>query len=191
MNVKKFSILTAVVVGVMLIITIVLGCVPINVPVSPTPDQIVVYNMTSTGITYDKDQRPSKYEKLCKLYKNTTKLSIFDYMLKGQAVTKMPSQDINNTLGNWTDDNKKNYVCIEVIFKETQNVVVEIDGDTKAIKFTSLIMKVEKTFSCHQVAVYFSTSTGSYHSYQTSPILIYAKQNKLFKYIRTLNDSAE
>lgn len=187
MSIKKFSILTSIVVGIMLVVTIVLSCITVNVPVSAVPDQFIVYNETAAGTTYD-SHRPTKYEQLCKLYKKMTKLSIFDYMVKGHSLVKKPTQDLDNDKGNWTDNNKSNYVCLEMLFDEEQVVVVEIDGDTKAIRFNSLIMKVEKSTLSHDVAIYFSTSTSSYRSYQANPIVVHANQNKLYKYIKSLAD---
>ena len=70
-------------------------------------------------------------------------------------------------------------------------MVVNIDGNTKVVEFTGLIMKVGKSRLGKEVALYFSTSTSDSKNYSKSPILITMDQNKLYNFIDDIAVSEE
>ena len=115
-----------------------------------------------------------------------TNLSIFDYMEKGISLKAKPSQDYDNKFLPYKNLNKEEGFFLEMQYENTQTIVVEIDGDTKVVEFTGLMMQVENSARASEVALYFSTSTGSSKSYKDNPIIIVAKQRNLYRYLNTL-----
>ncbi len=189
MTLKKFGIFTCIIVGIIVVLTVVLGCIKVNCGLDlADPDSIIVYANTSVGLEYSSDTTPSKYKKLNNLKNEMTNLSIMDYMFSGRSLSEKPSQDIDNNYSKWVETNKTNGYCVELIYNDKQTVIVTIDGDTKVIEFYALIMTVEKSTLGHEVALYFSTTEGTSKSYQTNPILITAKQNKLLSYIKEITE---
>lgn len=186
MSVKKFSIITSVIVGLMVVMVIVLSCIKVNVGIALVPDKINVYNHTSSAVVSTEELTPTRYQKLLKLYNSMTNLSIADYMFRGKSVQEMPSQDVDNKYSTFSESSKQEEVCIELIFNEKQSLIVSIDGNTKRVEFYALIMTVKKSTLSREVAVYFSGSTGETKYYSNSPILINAKQNALYKYASTI-----
>lgn len=189
MSLKKFSIFTAIIVSILVVLTVVLSCIKVDSGLKIEPDKIIVYLKDSAGVTcYDdsvNQRNKTHFAELKKRYKNMTKLSIMDYMLRGKAVDVTPSQDLDDKYDVWSYSNKSNFYCLELIFKEKQSVVVKIGEDTKVVDFYALIMKVEKSSLSHEVALYFS-STSDYDaskSYSSSPILVNANQNSIYKYL--------
>ena len=189
MTLKRFSIIAAVIAGIIISLTIVLSCVKVNGNISGSPDKVIVYMEDTAGVTcYDNasnQRNKAHYQELVKRYKSMTNLSIMDYMLRGKAVNTDPSQDLRDKYDTWSYSNKSNYYCLELIYKNKQSVVVNVEGSTKVIEYYSLIMKVEKSTLSHEVAVYFSTTEDydASKTYSASPILINANQNALYSYM--------
>lgn len=187
MTIKKFSILTLIIVAMVLITTIVLGCVKIDNGLSVSePDKIIIYKESTTGLELSMDKRPGDFKKVYNLYKDMTDLSIVNHLVNGRGINGQPSQDIDGSEGTWKETYKTSGYCIELIFDEEQSVVVNIDGKTKVIEFYGVIMQVTKNSLGEETAIYFSTSTGSSKSYSSNPILVGAKQNNLYKFIKNL-----
>lgn len=188
MTIKKFSIFTSIIVAIVLITTIVLSCVKVDNGLAVAePSKIVVYKESSTGLELSMDKRPKDFKKANNYYEEMTNLSIIDHMLNGRKIKDMPGQDVDGDKGTWKESYKTSGYCIELIFDEEQSIVVNCDGDTKIIEFYGLIMQVKKTTLGEETAIYFSTSTGSSKSYSGKPILVASKQNKLYKFINSLN----
>ena len=96
MNLKRFSIISAIIVGLVLVATIVLSCVKIDNPLQiATADKITVYSQTSAGVDFSMKDTPAKYKRLVKEIENMTKLTIFDCMLKDYDLKREPSQDVD------------------------------------------------------------------------------------------------
>lgn len=194
MSLKKFSIFTAIIVSVLVVLTIVLSCIKVDGGLNVTPDKIIVYLENSSGITcYDdsgNQRNKAHYAELLKRYNQMTKLSIMDYMLRGEIIDKNPSQDLDDKYDSWSYANKSNYYCMELIFREKQSVVIKYNGDSKVVDFYGLIMKVEKSTLSHKVALYFSTTSDydTSKSYTSNPILINANQNSLYKYLTKMTE---
>jgi len=187
MNLKRFSIIASVIIGLIIATIITLSCIKVDSGLDiDNPSKIIVYAKNSVGVQYSMEETPSKYKKAKKCYEDMTNLSIFDYMVTGKSLKQKPSQDINQKYETWKESNKNTFYCVELIFKEKQSVIVTIDGKTKVVEFYALIMKVDKTTTSEEVAMYFSTSEGTSKSYSTSPILINAKQNKLYDLAKSL-----
>ncbi|MBQ3158219.1 MAG: hypothetical protein IJB98_00830 [Clostridia bacterium] len=188
MTIKKFSIFTSIIVAIVLITSIVLSCVKVDNGLDiASPDKILIYKETSTALELTIEKRPGDYKKVKKLYNDMTNLSIMDRMLNSRGIKDMPGQDIDNINGTWKDSYKTTGYCIELIFDEQQSVVVSVDGNTKVLEFYGLIMRVTKTVLGEETAIYYSSSTGSSKSYNSNPILVATKQNKLYKFIDNLD----
>ena len=181
MNLKKFSIISSIIIGILIVTLVTLSLIRVdNGMTLDEPSKIIFYPKTTAGVHYTKEETPSKFNQAKKLYEEMTNLSVLDYMLAGKSLKQDPSQDVNQLYKTWTESNKTNSLCMELIFEEKQSVVINVDGNTKVVEFYGLIMMLEKTALGHEVAMYFSTSTGTSKSYSTSPILIHAKQTKLY-----------
>lgn len=188
MTLKKFGIFTGIIAAIIVITTIVLSCIRVDCGLGLTPDKIIVYSESSVGVEYTEETTPSRYNKLNSLLNSSTNLSIIDYMFRGVSLNSKPSQDIDNEYSRWSENNKSNGYCVELIFNDKQTVIVSIDGDTKVVEFYGLIFMVEDSIASREVAIYFSTSEGSSKSYTTNPMLLNAKQNKLLSYLIEINE---
>lgn len=190
MNFKKFAIIASVFISVIIITMVVLACIPVNFELGVDEPKYFKYyvNSSTDGGEKSSEESPKIYNNLNKLFKKSTKLSVFDYMTKGLSLKAKPTQDTEKKFSPYTTNMKEKNVCLEVVFENKQTVVVEIDGDTKVIEFYSLFMILNESSRAHEVALYFSTSTGSYKDYSSStePIVIVAKTNKLFDYVSSL-----
>ena len=189
MNLKRFSIISAIIVGLVLVATIVLSCVKIDNPLQiATADKITVYSQTSAGVDFSMKDTPAKYKRLVKEVENMTKLTIFDCMLKDYDLKREPSQDVDKKYP--TFDKSKTTTekyCVELVFDEEQEMKVVVDQDTKVIKFTALIFALSSENSGQELALYYSTTgvNEDYKTYTTQPILIKAKTNKILEYIKS------
>ena len=187
MNLKRFGIIASIIIVLIIATTIVLGCVKVNNGLDlDQPSKIVIYNKSSVGVEYTSETTPSKYNKVKEMYEEMTSLSVFDYMLNGISLNQQASQDLSQDYATWKESNKSNNYCLELIFSEKQSVVVSINGNTKVVEFYALIMTIEESSHGKETALYFSTSSGTSKSYSTSPILVTAKQSKLYDYISNL-----
>lgn len=194
MNLKRFTIISSIIMTLILATIITLSCIKVDNGLKiDNPSMIRIYANSSVPVEYSQEATPSKYKKALKVYNETTKLSIMDYMIAGRSLKIKPSQDIKEPpkYESWKEANKSNYFCFELIFDETQSVVVNIDGNTKVVEFTGLIMKVGKSRLGKEVALYFSTSTSDSKNYSKSPILITMDQNKLYNFIDDIAVSEE
>ena len=189
MNLKRFSIISAIIVGLVLVATIVLSCVKIDNPLQiATADKITVYSQTSAGVDFSMKDTPAKYKRLVKEVENMTKLTIFDCMLKDYDLKREPSQDVDKKYP--TFDKSKTTTekyCVELVFDEEQEMKVVVDQDTKVIKFTALIFALSSENGGQELALYYSTTgvNEDYKTYTTQPILIKAKTNKILEYIKS------
>ena len=186
MNFKKFAIVACSFIIVILATMITLGCVKVNSKLDiDEPKTFIYYDNSTVGIKKSSDE-PKIYNNLKKYVSEMTDLSIFDYMAKGISLKAKPSQDYDNQY-KYSYNMKEKGICLEMQFEKTQSIVVEIDGNTKVVEFTGLIMAVKNSAQAQEVALFFSTSSGDSKSYkEENPILIVAKQNKLYKYISSL-----
>ena len=197
MTLKRFSIFTAIIAGIIIVLTVVLSCIKVDSGLGLTPDKIIVYLEDSAGTTcYNNasDQRNQKhFDEIVKRYKKMTKLSLMDYMLHGNVVDTVPGQDYDGEYDSWSYSNRQDNYCLELIFKDKQSVVVKIDGDTKVVDFYGLIMVVKKSNLSHLVAMYFSTNEDydTSKSYSNSPLLVQANQNSLLKYLEYMKTTQE
>lgn len=189
MNLKRFSILSAIIVAIIAITTVVLSCVKIDNPIGlPQADIIMVYSKSSSGLEYSKNDTPEKYNRLVEEVNNMTKLSVMDCMINDWDLHRTPSQDINNTYKKFDKYavTPENY-CVELIYEEKQELLIEFEGDTRVIPFYALLFVVEETKHGQEIALYFSTTDDidSVKTYSSSsnPILIKGDTSKLFKYI--------
>lgn len=192
MNFKKFAIVACSFVLIILATMITLGCVKVNSKLDvDEPTTFVYYVKSTVGVKKSSDE-PKIYNNLKKYVNEMTDLSIFDYMAKGISLKAKPGQDYDNQYV-YGYAMKENGVCLEMQFDKTQSIVVEIEGNTKVIEFTGLLMEVKSSSKAQEVALFFSTSTGESKTYDgcENPILIVAKQNKLYEYISSLVDSDE
>lgn len=187
MNFKKFAIVACSFVLIILATMITLGCVKVNSKLDiDEPTTFVYYVKSTVGVKKSSDE-PKIYNNLKKYVNEMTDLSIFDYMAKGISLKAKPGQDYDNQYI-YSYSMKENGVCLEMQFDKTQSIVVEIDGNTKVIEFTGLLMEIKSSSKAQEVALFFSTSTGESKTYDgcENPILIVAKQNKLYDYISSL-----
>lgn len=188
MNFKKFAIIAASFLGLIFIAMIVLACIHVNDGLDiKKPDTYNVYVESRTALGgYTENDTPKVYSKIDKLYKEMTNLNLMDYMAKGMSFKSVnPGQNLDKD-DEFDESIKEKGICLELVFDEKQTIVVEIDGNTKVIEFYSIIMQVENQRKCREISVYFSTSTGSYKTYQSNAILIVGKQNKLYDYLSSL-----
>ena len=189
MNLKRFSILSAIIVAIMVITTIVLSCVKIDNPIGlPDADIIMVYSKTSSGSEFTKTDRPEKYNRLKEEVKNMTKLSVMDCMINDWDLHRTPSQDVNNTYKKFDKYavTPENY-CVELIYEEKQELLIEFEGDTRVIPFYALLFVVQESEHGQEIALYFSTTEGldstKTYSSSSNPILIKGDTTNLFEYI--------
>lgn len=194
MTLKKFSIISAVIAVLLIAVVTVLACVRVDNGINvDEPTKILVYAKTSTPITYSEEETPKKFNELKKLYKEMTNLTILQHAVSGNKIKKQPAQDVEGKNGNWTSSNKSSYNCIELKFDKEQKIIINVDGDTRVINFTALIMKIEDKKKVEEVAIYFSQTdveTDS-KSYKSNPIIVKAQQNKLFEYIEKIAENKE
>lgn len=187
MNFKKFAIFSCVIVAIIAATMVVLGCIHVNSRLDiEEPTTFVYYLKTSVGLEKTKTDSPKIYNNLKKKVDEMTNLSIFDYMAKGISLKAKPGQDYDNKFPPYKNLNKEEGFFLEMQYENTQTIVVEIDGDTKVVEFTGLMMQVKNSARASEVALYFSTSTGSSKSYKDNPIIIVAKQKNLYRYLNTL-----
>ena len=187
MNFKKFAIFSCVIVAIIAATMVVLGCIRVNSKLDiEEPTTFVYYLKTSVGLEKTKTDSPKIYNNLKKKVDEMTNLSIFDYMAKGISLKAKPGQDYDNNFPPYRNLNKEEGFFLEMQYERTQTIVVEIDGNTKVVEFTGLMMQVKNSARASEVALYFSTSTGSSKSYKDNPIIIVAKQKNLYRYLNTL-----
>lgn len=187
MNFKKFAIVSCVIVAFIVATMVVLGCIRVNSKLEiEEPTTFVYYLKTSVGVEKTKADSPKVYNNLKNKVEEMTNLSIFDYMAKGISLKAKPGQDYDNEFSPYVSTLKEEGYCLEMQFEETQSIVVEIDGSTKVVEFTGLLMQVKNSSRAEEVALYFSTSTGSSKSYKDNPIVIVAKQRNLYRYLDSL-----
>ena len=189
MNLKRFSIISAVIIGILVTTLITLSFIKVDNSLNiDDPSKIIVYSKSTIGAQYSLETTPSKYKKAKKCYDSMTNLSVVDYMISGKNLKLEPSQDVDQKYSTWKESNKSNNYCVELIFDEKQSIIVTVDGNTKVIEFYGLIMMLNKTNNGGEVAMYFSTSEGTSKSYTTSPILLNGKQNALYKLAQSLEE---
>lgn len=194
MTLKKFSIFTSIIVGIMIITTVVLACIKVDGGLGITPDRAIVYLKSTSGTQCDASHNTAHFDKIVKYYKDMTKLSIADYMFKGKALNATAGQDYyNEETDTWSTSNKQENYCLELTFKEKQSIIVTVDGNTKVVDFYGLIMVLKRSVLSQQVALYFSTVEDfeQTKSYSKSPILINANQTKLVKYLQYMEKTFE
>ena len=188
MTVKKFSILTSIIVGIIFITTIILGCVKADNGLNlSAPKSIILYNENSIIVELTKEATPSKYKTASNKYNDMTKLNMFDYMFSSKSIKDKPTQDLAQKYATWNKVNKTNKYTFELVYDEKQTVVVEIDGDTRVVEFYALIMTIDDSIFAKDVLLYFSKTKGNERKYTTSPIIIKGKQRALYKYIATID----
>lgn len=191
MNLKRFSIISAVIIGLIITTIITLACIKVDNGLGlDDPSKIIFYSKSTVGTQYSLEETPSKYNKANKLYKEMTNLSVIDYMITGKSLKLEPSQDVNQKYDTWKDVNKSNNYCLELIFDEKQSIIVNVDGNTRVVEFYSLIMILQKSSNGKEAVMYFSTSEGTSKNYSTSPILVNAKQNDLYKLAKSLENKS-
>lgn len=197
MNFKKFAIVASVFIGVVFTLMIVLGCIHVDNSFEiDEPSKIIYYVKSSVGVERTKSESPKVYENITEKFNKSIKLTVFDYMAKGLSLNAKPGQAGSTDYSSYTATLKENGVCVEYIFSDKQSIVVEVDGNTKVVEFYSFIMEVKDSSRAKEVALYFSTSSGEYKDYANEstskyPILIVAKQNKLYNYIMSLVEDDE
>lgn len=189
MTLKKFGIISSVIVSILVVITIVLSCVKVNCGLMlSAPSKFLLYNETSVSIALTEKNNPGDFKKMNELYNQMTNLSIINYMVNNKAIKSKPGQDLDDKYSRWIGTNKSENVCLELIYDDKQTIIVEVDGDTKIIEFYGLIMIVNNNVIGSEVAIYFSTSESETKSYSQNPILVNAKQNKLYKFIQEVSN---
>ena len=185
MDLKKFSIFSSIIIGSMMILCIVFSFIVIPTPfrVSEEPNSITVYNYqkSSTGTTYTKTNSGKKtYEKLYAEFVNMTNLSVFERAASGVNIYSKATQDLNQSQPTWANA-KSNNITMELSFKNKQSIILSINGNTKQIDFYGLAFVVNNYNFVNDIILYYkTTSTGSYTS---SPIILGAKTNNIYKII--------
>ena len=190
MNLKKFSIISLIIIGIIAVTTIVLSCVKVNNPLEvDNPSKIIVYAESSSAlVTCTEKDRPSDYKKLVDGVKDMTNLSIFECMLNDYDLKRMASQNVDKEYPSFSKSTlTSNNHCIELIFENKQEIIISCEGDTKVIEFYALIFTLEKSTSGQEIELYYSTSTDEYKTYTKTPILINAKTNKLLKLVKSID----
>ena len=188
MNLKRFTIISSIIIALIVVATIVLGCVKVDNPLAlPNADVIVVYSEGSS-VEYTKEGTPAKYNRLAKEVKNITKLTILECMVNDYDLKRVPSQALDGKYDSFSKSTatSENY-CVELVYEKKQSLLVSYEGDTKVVEFYALLFIVEESGNGQEIALHFSTTEGidSYKSYTKSPITIEGKTDKLLVYINS------
>ena len=188
MTLKKFSIFASIIAGMIVAIVITLSCVKINNSITGAPDRAIAYLKSSTGVTCDETHNTTHFEKIKKLYKQMTNVSVIDYLASGESVDTYSTQDFENSQTYPSSTEKQENYCLELIFKEKQTIVVKIDGDTKLVEFYSLLFVVNDSLISSDFEVFFSQTEDFESSKQyyncKNPIYLRANGSKMVKYLK-------
>lgn len=183
MSLKKLGIVLCIFTSIIVGIIVVFACVKTDPNLQMNkPAKYIVYNNSSAGKTITQEEK-SSYEKLTKGIENCFKVNIFNTLASRKEVGYKPSQDIKNVYPTFSKSSSTVYV--EMVFDKIQTMIVEIDGDTRAIDYFSLIFEVKDSNRVKEIAIYHSSTTNQ--KYTTSPILVLGKQNKLYDLIFELS----
>ena len=184
MTLKKLSIYSIIFAGIIVISCVVFCFIKSNKPLEfnnePTSITVYDYGKQSTGITLTPAADEQQFSSILNCFENITSVSVFERAYSGSNVYDLPGLDINQQKATWGAsivDNK----TIELTFGEKQSMIVDIDGYTRQIDFYSIAIVVTNSIFVHEVALYYKISTSGV--YTSSPILIKAKTDKLYKMI--------
>ncbi len=193
MTIKKFSIFTSIIAGIIIVLLVTLSCIKVNGNITGAPDRAIAYLKSSTGVTCDETRNAKHFEKIKKLYSQMTNVSVFDYLASGEAVDTFSTQDLDDNKNYPSSTEKQENYCLELIFKDKQTVIIKIDGDTKVIEFYSILFVVKKSALSEVVEVYYSStedfeSSKSYYNCK-KPLYLRANGNKLVKYLSYMEET--
>jgi len=188
MTLKKFSIFSAIIISVIILLNIILCFIVIPTPfkITADPSSITIYNysVSSTGKTITKSNSYKEhYNNLLNAFIYSTNLSIFERAVSGSNVFDKATQDVGNRQPNWNSVKNKN-VTIEMNFSEKQSIIVCVNGNTKQIDYYGIALVVNNNTFVKDTVIYYKTSSGG--AYTNSPIILGAKTNKLYKIITSI-----
>jgi len=129
------------------------------------------------------------YTKVIKLYKEMTQSSYFDIFIVGQKLGRTLTQDEDAEIQSWTEFNKVNYNCVEMIFENPQKQILMINGSTKRVDFYSIIFVVEDLTGLNEIAIYYSVENDQNYlnSGKSRPFVVRANLEKMYKYMTDLS----
>lgn len=151
------------------------------------PAYINIYKKNIKESRAEKDSEV--YNDILKKYNEMTNLSYFSLLTNGNNLGQKITQDEKSESGAWSEFNKVNYYCIEMIFDTVQTQMLNINGNTKRIDFYSIIFKVEDIKKPTNIVIYYSSSESlSYvNGTKSFPLIVRGNTISLYNYINELD----
>ena len=189
---KIFSIISAIMSGVVLLFVLTLCFIKTNVKMDRNnPAFIYVFNKSTTATVangYSKNN--AEYEKVLKRLNKVSSVSIFTRLVNGADVNPKIEQDLNGTFSKWSTDIKQNNVVVELVYDREQDMIVYVGDDTRVVSYFCLSYVIPLTKDFSDIIVYYATTNsddGKNQSYQEcSPLVIKGKAGSMLKYVDTL-----
>jgi len=150
----------------------------------PAYINIYLHNIQEKKATKDSDV----YNNITKLYKEMTQISYFNIFIVGQTLGRTLTQDENAEIDSWTEFNKVNYDCVEMVFEKPQKQLLTIDGSTKRVDFYSIIFVVEDIEGLNEIAIYYAVNDDQNYlnSGKSRPFIVRANMERMYEYLKKL-----
>lgn len=191
---KIFCIVAAVIIAFVGVLITTFACVKKSLGFNyGEPYCINIYYKGSTTIhkdggSYFKEDK--EYINTIASLKKSTKTSLLNLLLKTGSV-KYDIQYGGEKYATYDTEMKSKNMVIELIYKQTQNVVVYENGNSRVIPYTCLlfIIPCEKEFQ--EIVIYYSEyndSTIKEKEYKENiPFIINSNPSKILKYVESIN----
>lgn len=185
---KKFLIISASFLAVVLVLITTLGLVKPNLNFNyDAPTEIMLYRKSSSAVTNGKSDdsyssSSNTYEKALENLEKSMEVSMLDNLYHGYNAVSKVCQDSDGTYATWSSSLLSTKYAIRLNFEETQQQIVEFEGDEKLIKYKKIIILIDPDLDYQLVPVYFGTSSTD-SSYEENPMLINIRAKKLIEFI--------
>ncbi len=186
---KIFSIISAVICGVVVLFVSTLSFIKPNVKlVQNTPANIYVFNESSTATKANGyNTESAEYNEILKRLKKVTAVSMFTRLVNQSEPTPTVQQDLSGTFTKWSTDIKQENIVVELVYDKMQDVVVYVGDDTRVISYMCISFVIPTTKKFSDVVVYYATTNSvesKNESYTTcDPLVVKGKSGSIAKYI--------
>ena len=189
---KIFSIISAVICGLVIVFISTLSFIKTNVAIiQNNPVSIYVFNESTTATKangYTKDN--AEFNEILKKLKKVSSVSIFTRLVNQTDATPKVEQDLNGTFTSYSTDIKQENIVIELVYDNQQDIVVYVGEDTRVISYfcLSYVIPVNNKFA--DVVIYYATTNSDdskNESYAScDPLVIKGKAGSFQKFVDKL-----
>lgn len=181
MTYKKFGIVAIVISALIVISCIVLCFIETNnepLRFTSAPKTIYLYNHGTQATAVTEEDNSEKFNRIFANVKDMTSISIFTRFAQGGKIDELPSQDVDCEIGYYSNALKQENLCIELVFDQVQQQLIQIDGNEKVVEYYSMLFVVNEG-GAHVVAVYLNQNTSN-RVYTGLPMLVRADTTNLY-----------